>query len=508
MQKLIFFLSLSILISCSTGNEKKYRILKKVIIAGKVENFNLDNSEISLSVNRPCFSQETIFTNLDSLGNFSFSFESYIPTDIWLHYRMNFLVLTHPGDSIYVEFDGEPWSRPAILKTIKYSGDAVKANQDAATFQRMYFSNALYTDRHASEKAIKEYEVDDYITYMDTLRQMSKDLFKQFVADVSPNEETKTWALTYLDQQHYYNPLAEYPELHRSVNNLNWNEWDVPVTYYDPLLNRFPITESMFISGFALINFINRYQSFYVRINLWDEEANQKYKSDDGYINASREIIDSLMVYSIIKYTPDTLMRQMVLTDLFYQSFKRYDIDLFEDFQDIAETYILESFLREPLFQMYYQTKDRLEHPQIASDAILKKAANSSANQILDSIFFANKGRIIYLDCWATWCGPCITEMPNSKDLMKQLKEYEKDVAFVFLCLNSEEKAWKAALDKFDIGGQHYFLSEEQSNSIIEILEIQGVPHYLLIDKNGIIIEKGSHLRPKVVKEKILKLLE
>ena len=77
---------------------------------------------------------------------------------------------------------------------------------------------------------------------------------------------------------------------------------------------------------------------------------------------------------------------------------------------------------------------------------------------------------------------------------------------FVYICLNSEEKNWKAVLDKYQLGGQHYLLSTKQSAEIKSLFEISAVPFYLLIDKNGIIKEKGSHLRPFTAKDKIKNL--
>ena len=178
MKKIIYFLAFLVTISCSIKEKKQYQVPKKVTISGKVLNFDLEKNEIDLYVNRLGLSQEHINSQLDSLGNFSVSFESYIPTDIWLRYKTNFLVLTHPGDSIYVEFDGKPQQRPAILKTIKYSGDAAKTNQNAAVFQQMYYSNALYTDWDAKQKAKKDYEVDEYMQYLDTLKQKAVSFMK------------------------------------------------------------------------------------------------------------------------------------------------------------------------------------------------------------------------------------------------------------------------------------------------------------------------------------------
>ena len=107
MKKAIYLFTILLLSSCST-NEKSLETPKKVIIAGKVLNSNFENRIVKLSVNRLGLGSLQIQTNLDSLGNFHTSFESYVPTDVWILYKTNFLVLTHPGDSIHVAFDGNP----------------------------------------------------------------------------------------------------------------------------------------------------------------------------------------------------------------------------------------------------------------------------------------------------------------------------------------------------------------------------------------------------------------
>ena len=109
------------------------------------------------------------------------------------------------------------------------------------------------------------------------------------------------------------------------------------------------------------------------------------------------------------------------------------------------------------------------------------------------------------MDCWAPWCAPCMKEMPHSKKLMSEMKD--RNVAFVYICLNSEEKQWRATLDELQIGGQHYFLNNAQSSTFREIFEVQGIPHYILFNKKGTIIEKGSHLRPDNAKDKIVDIL-
>ena len=145
MKKNVIVLLFGLLISC-TNNNDSYNIPREVNITGKIENIDPNNHEIALFVNRLGFNQTPIYITADSLGNFQTSFETYTPTDIWLSYKTNFIILVQPGDSIYVEFDGQLDIRYQTLETIKFSGDNAKANQDAAKFQVMYYSNPLYYD--------------------------------------------------------------------------------------------------------------------------------------------------------------------------------------------------------------------------------------------------------------------------------------------------------------------------------------------------------------------------
>ena len=86
----------------------------------------------------------------------------------------------------------------------------------------------------------------------------------------------------------------------------------------------------------------------------------------------------------------------------------------------------------------------------------------------------------------------------------------DKDVAFVFFCIDSEEKDWRAMLGSFKLGGQQYFLLKNQSDDLRTTFSINGVPTYMLFDKNGVLIEKSSQLRPgsQGTKQKILNLLD
>ena len=219
------------------------------------------------------------------------------------------------------------------------------------------------------------------------------------------------------------------------------------------------------------------------------EENKEQIRSNPESINS-----DSLYVDGIIKHISDPLLRQLVLTERIRQNLDKKSLSIFENYQDIIIKNITEPFLIEPLTKKYEIIKQQIENPEIASNTILHDLRGSEIASIIDSIILKNKNKVIYIDCWGPWCAPCMKELPNSKEMMKQMKD--KNIVFVYLCIDSEFPQWEATLTDLQLGGTHYFFDKNQSTSLRKSLEINGVPFYLLIDKRGIIVDKGSHLRP------------
>lgn len=502
MKSIFYFLILLFLISCNIN--EKYESPKQIIIAGKILNSKLDKSEITIFANRLGFEAQNLTTVLDTLGNFHVTFESYIPTDVAIRHNTFFYILANPGDSIYIELDAKSINEENFFEHIKLSGTLIKTNQDVLKFQQMYFSNPQYADWNAKIKAIKELDSTQYLNYLDTTQQKLENIYNDFIESVSPKKQAAQWVKFYIEQE-YYNSLFLYPFLHAEANGQKLDTYRVPKGYFDTILKCLPINRSSYLYGHVLSSFVENYNS-YIYESCWSEKENQKYKNG-RHTTGPAEIMDSIDVYSIIKYTPDTLLRQIVLTHKFSTDFSEFsEVESFDKYKNIVEKYIKEPFLREPLYKEYYQLKERLTNPQVASNTLLNGVTNLSMKQLLESIKFANQGKVIYVDCWATWCGPCKAEMPNSKELMEKMKG--KDVAFVFLCLDSQEKIWKENLAKLQVGGLHYNLSQDQSSDIRKAFGISGIPFYILFDKKGIIEDKGSHLRPSFVKEKIDELLK
>lgn len=92
------------------------------------------------------------------------------------------------------------------------------------------------------------------------------------------------------------------------------------------------------------------------------------------------------------------------------------------------------------------------------------------------------KGKVILVDIWATWCGPC--RMANKEMEPLKAKFADKDVVFLYLAgEDSPQDTWQNMIP--DLKGQHYRLNKNQWNYLRKTLNAKGVPTYIIINKEG-----------------------
>ena len=92
------------------------------------------------------------------------------------------------------------------------------------------------------------------------------------------------------------------------------------------------------------------------------------------------------------------------------------------------------------------------------------------------------KGKVVLLDFWASWCGPCIADLPNLRKIKEQVAA--QPVVFLNISLDANEVAWKQAIAKHEIKGFHV-----RSNQVAQAYNVSGIPRYYLIDPQGLIVE-------------------
>lgn len=117
--------------------------------------------------------------------------------------------------------------------------------------------------------------------------------------------------------------------------------------------------------------------------------------------------------------------------------------------------------------------------------ASLYKASRINAKEFIAQLKESFPGKAIVIDRWATWCTPCLQEMPHSKALSQDSKDLP--VTFVYLCTvnGSSESAWKTKLGELQLSGTHYLIDAELDAELSTLFSFNGYPGYAFIDKKG-----------------------
>ncbi len=121
----------------------------------------------------------------------------------------------------------------------------------------------------------------------------------------------------------------------------------------------------------------------------------------------------------------------------------------------------------------------------------------------LKSVVENDKNRYVLLDFWASWCGPCMGEMPHLKEAYKLY--HKKGFEIYGVSLDSQHKAWKGAVEKQQMKWINVSNLENFNTPAVADYAVESIPTNFLIDcSNGVIIAKN--LRGEAVLEKLAEL--
>lgn len=103
------------------------------------------------------------------------------------------------------------------------------------------------------------------------------------------------------------------------------------------------------------------------------------------------------------------------------------------------------------------------------------------------------RGKVVYVDVWATWCAPCRAEFPQAKQLQQQFST-NPGVVFLYVSIDQNQVAWKKLLQEDrQLTGIHINqLSMEQPGSLWKPYLLTGIPRYILIDQKGLIVQANA----------------
>ena len=431
--------------------------------SGYAKSVTLTAPTLSLS---GMFHTELAYLN-ESDGTFTLEAEIYGPQMERLIYSGNGIpVYLEPGDTLHVEFASSDFMKNSDGKfsSVRYSGPNAAVNADLLAFA--VHRNTSY-DPFREGKTAEDFRAGTdalYRTYRDQLqaftvkRQCDPKFFDLADREITTAKQLYTW---YAIEVSGGGPLPakEAPALfagsESSLDDRNFT-FLMPYLYYLDQLGQ---------------------------VDIWGADTVGKPETEK--IQVLRNNFDTLLA----RY-PAGLSRDALLLVALQRHYKHKEIrDALSDVYSATDRYLQSPVMREAW--------EEIVAPYLAAAAPKRnvyKLELRPTEQFIAELFapYRNSGKILYVDIWQVWCGPCRQEMPYSVGLHKKLEG--KPVEFVYICLGGEQKFFERDIVKLGIAGtgKNILLSDDEGRILMHYFGFSGTAQYWIIDNNGDFVSESA----------------
>ncbi len=441
------FLILIFFISC-TDETKPDDV---IVVRGKV--LNSSYSKISLK-----FNDELVFSEIDSADNFEFSIDSQTPLFMRLQLGERGLPLYSEPGNIDSIFCIEEFS-----KSLQFSGDNGMVNKYLLSKILNYEAELRLLPQYYCLDALS------FIAKMDSLElifysdfeklKRSALLTKKFIELEAAQIKYKfaNLKLTFADGHKYF---AKKENVY------------LPQDYHG-FMQKLDLNNPNLLTSPEFLKFVNRYLNEKVKSYMLDLEQEQ-----DGELHFEK---------LKMKLIPVLFSNEKIIEKLLYDEMK----SILEESHSYKVT---------ELFDHYNSLSGSTQNKKKVSTLYLQwkgltkgKPAPGFAYSDIEGECKSLKdfrGNYVVLDIWAAWCNPCKKEFPLIKEMA--VKYREKEILFISISVDDEREKWEKALQNYDLEGIQLIADNGWESSIIKDYNIHTIPRFILIDKEGNIINTDA----------------
>lgn len=477
--------------------------MQKTIIKGVITNFEdpYDLPAVELFSYMP-FNGEwnTYSCFIESDGAFRFEFEQLYPVEIMVKFREMFTVYAFSGDSIYLTIDARMLSDTS--NTMGFENKYIQIASPNQRFQDEYqdfsqtFAGEFRTrdDHMALQEAQTNLDHSAYSDYIKSRSEKYRAYLKDYFIRSNPSSEFQKWAGNWIYVSEIRD-LLRYAWLHPMYNKLDRITFRLPDGYYNFLNDERHNDEKLLASqeyrGFLQELYMHLYSEF--NHSELHSQFDTLYKAGDrneAYDLRLKHIIENSNGFEQ-EYFVSKFFSKLILWKFLDGYDALYDPSLIgrDDYNHV-------------LAKEYADLQELIKKPVFAKDLNLHESGILEEDLVFPALPGRFPGKVIYVDFWAPWCGPCMAEMPQSKKLQEKLKG--KDVVFVFLANKCSEESWKATIAQKQLSGEHFLLADKEYALLADKFDIAGIPRYMVIDKEGMVIKDNA---PRPSDESLVGLL-
>jgi thiol-disulfide isomerase/thioredoxin len=102
-------------------------------------------------------------------------------------------------------------------------------------------------------------------------------------------------------------------------------------------------------------------------------------------------------------------------------------------------------------------------------------------NRTFEAILAKHKGETLFIDIWASWCRDCLVGLPGVKEIQKN----NPQLTYLFLSLDRNETNWKKGIQKYNLQGEHYYVSSGMKGTFGKSIGVNWIPRYMIVNPDG-----------------------
>ncbi len=447
----LFFLLLAV--SCIPKEDKTF-------ISGKIENPVTKSFEISYLKDYISNEHEIYEVILDENNSFHVELDIERPVSVYMSVEDEDPVIFYlePNDELHLTADGED-----IKNTLKFSGN----NADNNSFITEYWKKLedKYTQQQVIER-MRELKPAEFMVFADKMLEAKQQLFNDFSKDKNLSDGFKHFFKTGMHFD-YYDNLINYPVYHKMLNELD-EKPELPENYYAFLKEALQMLSDENLVSINYCRFLGSYIQHYKRENPEDFPGDKSpteinlYYAEKLYDGKSLDYIKAAYIY------------------------QEFNFGKFEDAKALYEDFMEEEPDKEyiDILSSIYETIKSLL-PGNPAPGFELTDINGSKVSLGDF-----RGKVVYLDFWASWCPPCMREVPYAKKLKERFKD-EEDLVFLYISVDEDKEAWRNTVEEKEIEGVH-LNAEGRDNNVVKSYNVSGIPAYFIIDRNGLIFDNNA----------------